>query len=325
MIELILSNANCSKELLTKYSKYDCFSHIVAKNPNCPLDILEELFIKNDPYDKKYIAMNPNCPLDILDKLADEEDAQIIVEVAKNSNTSSKTLDKLIDNILNSNFHYASIVYHIINNPNLSASSLKRLMDNGYKKEAASKSNISRDIIEKLMVDSNSIIREKFAINPMALESEISDDGNHASLNYRHFTENILHRNSLIDIEDIEYSILNIDCPISTSLFSTMKGIVSDIVFSGTNSISLIFFISMPSSLATSFTVSTTFSTTGATASATSSLLSSETLAKSLIIFVISNETVFENSSSDGSSATSGVSSLAVSSGITVFSFKNVY
>ncbi|MEM1520615.1 MAG: hypothetical protein QXK42_03655 [Candidatus Korarchaeum sp.] len=46
----------------------------VARNRNCPEEVLRELAKDRDPLIRAGVARNPNCPMDVLEQLARDED-----------------------------------------------------------------------------------------------------------------------------------------------------------------------------------------------------------------------------------------------------------
>jgi hypothetical protein len=45
---------------------------LAAKNPNCPVHLLEKLADDKDRYVRLKVARNPNCPVHLLEKLVDD-------------------------------------------------------------------------------------------------------------------------------------------------------------------------------------------------------------------------------------------------------------
>lgn len=78
LCDAILGNPNCPKDILIDLYKNDfCSDKLIASNPNCPAWILEELSNCDSFEVKKAIIHNPNCPQNVLVKLSNDENINI--------------------------------------------------------------------------------------------------------------------------------------------------------------------------------------------------------------------------------------------------------
>ena len=95
--------------------------------------------IKYHPYTlsiKCFIARNPNCPVEVLEKLSDDSDWWVNFFVATSINCPVHILEKL------SNAYYWNVRYAVVNNPYCPTHILEKLIndcDKGVAKKAAEK------------------------------------------------------------------------------------------------------------------------------------------------------------------------------------------
>jgi len=98
VLSAIAKNPNTSVETLNGiFQEHDMFNVNIslAKNPNCPPEILDELSSKDNGV-KEFIAMNPNATAETLDRLADvKSDSNVQKQVLLNPHTSTETLLRL--------------------------------------------------------------------------------------------------------------------------------------------------------------------------------------------------------------------------------------
>jgi hypothetical protein len=88
----------------------------VAKNPNTPIKLLQELAKDKDEYVRRDVARNPNTPIKLLQELAKDEDRGVRISVAKNPNTPIKLLEELAEDYeeeedLEADLTYAGSIY----------------------------------------------------------------------------------------------------------------------------------------------------------------------------------------------------------------------
>lgn len=70
----------------------------LARNPNCPFDLLARLESFQDTGTKVEIARNYSCPEDLLDKLASSTNDEVLFAVVEHPNCPESALYKLADN-----------------------------------------------------------------------------------------------------------------------------------------------------------------------------------------------------------------------------------
>jgi len=69
----------------------------LAKNPNTPIHILEELSKDEDNWVRQYVAKNPNTPIQFLEELSKDEIWYIRYAIAGNPNASKEILISLLE------------------------------------------------------------------------------------------------------------------------------------------------------------------------------------------------------------------------------------
>lgn len=115
-----LQSPNCPKEFF--YEIYETSDENetrkkgyyidIAKNTNCPSDLLDKLAKYNDKYVKSNVASNPNTSEDTLLKLSEDKDEWVRSNVAMNKNVSVEILRKL------ANDNKDDVLCHILKNKN---------------------------------------------------------------------------------------------------------------------------------------------------------------------------------------------------------------
>ena len=66
-----------------------------ARNPNTPIERLEELASDDDYIVRAFVAGNPSTPVEILKKLARDSMLVVLTAVAENPNTPAEILEKI--------------------------------------------------------------------------------------------------------------------------------------------------------------------------------------------------------------------------------------
>ncbi|WP_161768762.1 variant leucine-rich repeat-containing protein, partial [Picosynechococcus sp. NKBG042902] len=92
----VAENPNCPLELLQQlaHDKNELVRAKVAENPNCPPALLQK-FAHDDKFVRTGVAKNPNCSPALLQQLASDENENVRAEVAQNQNCPPALLQQL--------------------------------------------------------------------------------------------------------------------------------------------------------------------------------------------------------------------------------------
>ncbi|WP_373543241.1 hypothetical protein [Chamaesiphon sp.] len=130
--EAVAGNKATPAYILRKLSRDPSCSHLVGRNPNTPIDILEEFVKNNNAGAMRRMASNPSTPGDLLAKIVSlyPHDIQdIILPVSKHLNTSASTL-AVLSTYNDNNAHYVRV--GVASNLNTSPEILVNLARDSY-------------------------------------------------------------------------------------------------------------------------------------------------------------------------------------------------
>ena len=144
-INYAVLNPNMPEEVLRKLKSVyvNGIATCVALNPSTPIEVLEEL-AKEFP---EYVAENPNVPLHLLESFVEKRlkegvSSSIMSQIVSHQYRKSK-IGTTIEDVLFSYDQFGRVVYGIILNP-----------------------KVPGEVLEKLVNDPLSFIREKIAMHP---------------------------------------------------------------------------------------------------------------------------------------------------------------
>lgn len=158
-------NPNTPTEDLTRLFKTEpnsSFVHIIVANPNVDPSILVRIanhpdWSKGEGWTLSSIAKNPACPVDLLDQLAGHPIFRVRSGVASNPNTPHHVLRRLAGD------HHYDVVTSLSTNPELPGSVLKDLAEHEYweiRRNVALHDNTPTSALLELRQDEERNVRE---------------------------------------------------------------------------------------------------------------------------------------------------------------------
>jgi hypothetical protein len=171
-----VAEAPPEKLLLLAEDKKTSVRQSVAKNQNCPADVLS--FLAQDVEVRREVAEHPSTPAEVLVALSQDEDRDVRWCVAEHPNTPQETLQLLVED---ENF---SPAFGAARNPNVPAHALRRLLERfsdnregrAWQGRAALAKNPSAppDLLDFLAQDEDYRVRRAVAQNPNATPAVFS-------------------------------------------------------------------------------------------------------------------------------------------------------
>jgi hypothetical protein len=189
VISAVASNPNLKPERLSELAKHRSYivRNEVALNPKAPVAVLEKLAQDSEWGVRRSVATNFNTTQEILNRLSNEEIQEIQLAVAANPVTEMDTLSSLWTKA-------PSARRTVVENPSCTEEFLLEAIENALKplpdqdetwsddvkgdtniREAiAKRTNLTRELIEKLIKDPSHYVRRYLASNTVLLESDLA-------------------------------------------------------------------------------------------------------------------------------------------------------